>query len=274
MIELRTTTCCTLLTAFFLSGCAGDLATGVGPGRQLGDYVRQQGYQPLKIPRDRWGPGTVVSFDANGDENIVMFNDQCVRFAEPRFDTSADTPDVRVANSSLTNMSFSRDRTAGLDIALEKGVSPNVDVSAAFNDQRVHKVEVKIGTARQFVTSDLTMTEKMKVLLGANTDCAQQLIREGNYVIDDVLVVGDSSFSFSGSGNTTLKLDLALLKAINVNPALTAKYEGKSELPVTEPRIIGYKLYKLGAKLGMAGTLITATRVNPAQIAALKKGHF
>jgi hypothetical protein len=252
-----------------LAGCGDKLETFSQP-TGLFAYVKDKGYEPLKIPRTKWGPGTVVSFDARGNENIVMFNDQCLNLTEPVIGSDQDTPDVRVSPASLNNTTFKHTRDMGADIALEKGISKDIDVSGAFNDNRVREVNVTIGGAWQYTVSDLTLVQRLRTLLASNSECAQLLLRPGNFVVDDALIVGKSSFTFIGEGNTKINLDLGLLSALKLTPNFSTVYNGKSELPVESPSIIGYKLYAVQANLGSAGTTIEVRRVTPSQIATMR----
>lgn len=261
----------TVLLVSLLTSCAPKEDGIMGsPPNSLISYVSGRGYTPLKIPRSKWGPGTVVSFDAQGNENIVMFNDQCLRFSEPALNAEVDTPDVRVSAAILNNAEFTRERTLGADVSLEKNISSAIDVSGAFNDTRVKTVKVTIGEARQFTISDLTLVSKIRTLLQSSPDCAQLLLRNGNYIVDDILVVQKSSFSFLGNGNAKVKLDLGLFSALNLTPEYSMRYDGKSDLPVEAPSIIGYKLYAVTADAGSAVTTITATRLTAEQIAAMR----
>ena len=71
----------------------------VGPS--LVSYVRALGYRPLAIPRDRWGPGTVIAF-ASGEERFIRFNQDCLDLRVPDVAAKAHpTADVDVAQVSL-----------------------------------------------------------------------------------------------------------------------------------------------------------------------------
>ena len=256
-------------SALLLAGCGDKIVTFMQPS-SLFAYVKEKGYEPLKIPRPKWGPGTVVSFDARGNENIVMFNDQCLNLAEPVVGSDQGTADVQVSPAILSNATFKRTRDMGTEVALEKGISADIDISGAFNDHRVRDVNVTIGEAWQFTISDLTLISRLRTLLASNSECAQLLLRPGNFVVDDALIVGQSSFSFIGEGNTKINLDLGLLSALKLTPNFSTEYNGKSDLLVGKPSIVGYKLFAVKANLGSAGTTIEVMRVEPSQIATLK----
>lgn len=244
----------------------------VQDGPTLASYVEELGYQPLKIPRDHWGPGTIVAFDEHGAEKIVWFNSQCLKLSTPPLDSAPEEGmDVEVADSSLPNTTLDRSRGAKADVSLEKALGPDVDLGAAFDDQRLRRVAITINKARQFVTSTGSVSAKAKRLAAGSQDCANDLVRTGHFIIYDALVISDGNFQFYGADNTLLKLDAGLLSRIKATPNLTAALTGSTTVPISQARIVGYKLLAVDdVAHGLGASAFKFRKVDPAEIRRLK----
>jgi hypothetical protein len=258
------------------SATNGSTATVAGPGTPPGpgmaDYIQGLGYQPLPIPRDRWGPGTVLTFDDKGEERIIWFNEQCLKLAAPPFDSDPPgTAEVEVAASALPTFTLDQGRDAAAQVRLDKALGAQVDLDAAFADKRVRQVKIAVSKARQFVAPIGSVRERVKRAASRSLACVDDLHRPRNFIVYAALVFSDASFQFIGADETSLKLDAKLLGAIQAGPDLSAKMNGATALPINQPRIVGYKLLAVeDVEHGAAGSGFTLRPLSAADIARLK----
>ncbi|MBY0420900.1 MAG: hypothetical protein K2Q06_01265 [Parvularculaceae bacterium] len=260
MIDLRSTTA-TAVCAAMLWGCQ---TTGVvnTPGA-LQKYIDQNGYTPFSLPRDKWGGGTVVKF-SGGRENIVYFNDQCLGLTGP-----GDATDIRSADVSLPQSSYTISRTAKVEASLAKDFAANVDITAAYNDSRVSKVNVTLTGPKELVASQGSIAARIRALIAAKNPCVDEIFKDGSFVIDRVVAVDGFAYTLETTQGQSLNFDAAILKAINVGPELSAKLVGNSAMSSSTPRMLGYRVFKYTAEGGLGETKIKGTRVSPAEVAAM-----
>lgn len=234
----------------------------VGP--TLVAYVRSLGYRPLQIPRDQWGPGTLITLD-NGEERIVRFNDGCLHLKVPQVMAKATpTPDVGVAQISLPQVSldYGRSRSAAGDVELEKALDARLQVRGAFDDTQVGQIVVSIGDAEQFVAPEGVVRDQAKWVGTRGLSCTGDLADSKTYVIYDVLVIGDSQIGFLGKDGARLKLNAKLMKKIGADENLTSSQEGRSALKIPAHRIVGYKVMQVGIHNGLAQSQVSVEKLS------------
>jgi hypothetical protein len=109
--------------------------------------------------------------------------------------------------------------------------------------------------------------------LKAGSDCVNEIVSGERYVISAVLVVDNGTVSFQQSDGQLLKLDEGLLKNIAVQESGVQNYVGKTSLPISGRRIIGYKLMKNGKiDHGLGNSHIKFKELTVEDVDRLKRG--
>lgn len=250
----------------FATGCATDIEDT--PDRAnvtaLKRYADDNNYVPFDLPRDDWGPGTIIAIE-NGAEDIKAFNDQCFRLAKGT--------DYREASATIPNMSYKISRDNKLEAGLAKGVVRDIDITGAYQDSRVSEVTFTSTDPKEETASQLTMDMRVEQLIQEqNEGCLRQVFAENNYVIDRVLTLGTFAFSFKDKQGRTIKLDATLAEALGIKFGNTVGLEGKSEIKSDGERMVGYRLYKyIPPDSGFIGEgEVESTRVDVEELKALK----
>jgi len=226
--------------------------------------VIDNGYEPFALPRDNWGGGTVVKF-TNGRENIVFFNDQCLALSGP-----GDASDIRIANVSLTESSYTISKSAKLEASLAKDFSKDIDIGGAYNDSRVAKVNIAVTTPKELVASQGSIRAKIRSLIAEGNPCVDEIFAKDVFVIDRVVLVDEFSYSLESTEGQSLKFDASILQAIKASPELSARLEGKAVLTSNAPRMVGYRLFRYTVEPGLGETRINETRVSPSEVSVLR----
>jgi hypothetical protein len=230
----------------------------VSTASALMDFVSNNGYEAFPIPRNKWGVGTVISFNKKtGNENIERHNDECLKLTSPEVDE---------AEASLATSSYRMSRNANVEFSLAKGIASGVDLSAGLEDTRVDGIDITITAPRERLVSQGKLTDRIIQVTEEGNTCTDKIFEDGYYVIDRVLAVEGFSFTFKSKRGNTITMDTTLMDAIKLAPELRQKFEGNGSLASSKSRIIGYQLFDMNIKPGLAEGGIEAIRVNPAEL--------
>lgn len=257
---------------WILSGIALAALAGCGSGPEpkpaepaggtLRKFVADNNYEPFAVPSSDLGPGTVISV-VNGRESIKAFNDECFQLKRMETGAGPQPNTFREMDVSLEQNEYGVNRVTKLEASLAREAVREVELDGAFRDSRVKNVVIRTGDAKEQITSELTMDNRMQELIAAqNEGCLRKIFADGNYVIDRVLMVGTLKVEFRDDGGNAISFDAGLLDALSVAGNNRVTLQGLSALTATTPRMIGYRLYKFEAEGGFGSGRITKTRVN------------
>lgn len=258
--------------ALVLSGMAFAVLAACGSGPEpkpaepasgtLRKFVAENNYEPFAVPSSDLGPGTVISV-VNGRESIKAFNEECFQLKRMETGAGAQPNTFREMDVTLEQNEYGVNRVTKLEASLAREAVRDVELAGAFDDSRVKNVAIRTGDAKELITSELTMDNRMQQLIASqNEGCLRKIFADGNYVIDRVLMVGTLKVEFRDESGNAINFDAGLLDALNVEGTNRVNLQGLSALTATTPRMIGYRLYKFEAEGGFGAGRITKTRVS------------
>lgn len=260
MAMVNRKTICVML-AVAMAGC-GTSKPDVEVGNTLADYVTQYHYTPFVIPRDSFGPGTIVAFEGKREE-IKASNNDCLKLS---LNQGFEETNVSIASTSYTVTS-----STDLSAALAKGAIESVDLSGAFKDSRVKTVSIGFSDPKEVVASDISLDNRVKQLISDQNDgCVRRIFDARNYVIDRVLSVQSIRVEFKDASNQTIKLDAALLGKLGLNAQASSGLDGKADITANAMRMIGYRLWQYKSRGGMGSSEFERLPVDPARIRELR----
>jgi len=203
----------------------------------LQKYVKSHDYTPFTIMRTDWGVGTVVSYN-NGVETIEAFPNECV-------DLSPKPTDV-----TLRQYEYTLEKTDKIELDLGKALGENVDLSSAFNNKRISKVKISIENPKEKALSRRSVKNKLIELAeNGKQGCVDDITT--NTVIIRVLEIGKLNYSFLDEKNKELTIDAQIMNDIKFNSELKRTYEGKTEITIETPTLVGYRLSQFDVSQGL-----------------------
>jgi len=243
-----------LVCMLILSGCAHD---SVGP---LKKYLEQHNYTSFNPPRSADGAATIVDFK-NGSESLVARAKQCLLSTS---DIKVDRRDVAIAKTS-----YELTTDYGLELSLPKAILKDVDLAAAIGRNGVEKVSIALEKPFEDTISRYDVIQYLSTL-AQNTTCFELFSDDDNLLLNQVLGVKGIEYSFQDKNNTVIRLTAEILNSINVSPALTAGYVGKSSLSVDQEVLIGYRAWQITESAGVIGSPLDIEELSSENIEDLR----
>ncbi len=255
---MRSYRMCLLIVLFVIAVLP---ANAQDPLKGLKDYLKQYGYQTLVPPMANVAVGSVVTFD-HRVETVV--SSKCL--------PAASVPPSPPQPIGLTIRTGTYTRTIGIDASFSKSTGPNIDISGAFSDARVQSVTITMTQptethlesqdARQFI-SNLPDTDP----------CKATLTNKKNLIYQSLIKDDKISYVFSDKYGKTIKLDVALLSALKVDPSYQSDLENKDSLDMQTPLYVGYRAWKVRSIPALVHPEVALDLQKPAAIRAMKQGH-
>jgi len=223
-------------------------------------YLETNKYEAFTIPRDDWGAGTIINYNA-GSEEIVALNKNCLKMIP---DSSAVV---------LSSYSYTLTRSNTVELSLAKVLNEQLDLKGAFNNARVKKVNIQLIKAKEKVLPVITVKERIKNIDNeGNVMCLNEILSNKNVIIMRTLSVDSLVYTFLDDNNTSITMDANFLKNINANTTIKSAFEGKTELRIQKTTYIGYRAREFTSGSGLLeGKIDAKEELSPTEIEKRKK---
>ena len=224
----------------------------------LAKYIKDNKYEPFTIPRTQWGVGTSITFK-KGSEVINALNNDCLKL-------TGETSSAFIPNQSYTITSGN-----SFELNLGKLFGDKLNINAAFKNTRVKKVVITIKEAEETVIPTIAIKQKIiNLAKEQNTLCLDATTAKNNVIIIRTLSIGSLAYSFLDDKGLKITLNANFLKDLKMADSVARKFEGKTELTISERAFIGYRVSQFKPQAGMTQTTVRETLLEPAIIKDLK----
>ncbi len=244
-----------------LAGCSLE-RTDQSSREPLSTLIQSNGYVPFEIPRENWGPGTVLSF-VDGHERMLAFDSECFALARNGLIGSTDS-------GSLAG-SFPVDPNDSLDRSLSRKFREGVDVSAALQDSRVRSVNYAFaGEHADDVSTRLLENRLQKLNEDMREDCVSEISSGNAIVIERVLGVESIEYTFSDENGTFLPADAAILGLVGLTGDSASGFAGAEALSSRRPMQLGYRAVQFKSREGSDDSRLQVIGLSTEEIEQLR----
>ncbi len=229
----------------------------VRKSKELERFVETYKYVPFNIPRNGDGVGTIVTFKRK-TESVIAAPGECLDLELLTIDTlEGSLPDFDYTLSKENNLEFNSGKVFGNE----------VNLIAALNNESVDSVRVRFEDVFEIRTSRISVERQISEM---EKLCQKRILHKKNYVIERVLGVGSISIAFLNKSGKEISLTGSLMDEIKLKAEIKRKFEGQNILAFEEPRLIGYRIWDVGLKLGFAEKSYSADSVDIEKTIQLK----
>jgi hypothetical protein len=225
----------------------------------LQDLLKQNGYEPVQVPRDFDGVKSIISFK-NGVEIVVSPPRQCLSGLQIGGGTAqfplTDTQSLRQLKA-----------TAGSEYLKAKKI--NVDL--AFDRNRVQNVIVHIDSTKieKIYPDELKDFVERNPLSGT---CSERFKSDSVYaIIYETVIATRLTYSFIRNDSTKLNISADFLNLLGLNTNDVVTNNEKTTLTIKQPLIIGYKAMKIKDFIGSFTGLLRIGSLEELSLADIEK---
>ena len=223
---------------------------------ELDGYIKAYKYTPFRPPRGGDGAGTMITYNALGQESTIAAASECL----PPTSVVPETFDAGTLKTKYTI-----NRQGGVTLSLIKVLSGTLDLDAALSATNITAVQVTlVAPFENRITwvaarKHLTSLPKDSVIISAAK-------LPGNLVINKVLGVKGVHYEFLGTNNTSLKITAEISRLIKLTPDLQRRFEGEGSLDITNTLFVGYRAWKGREIASLLQATATPAELRPTDI--------
>jgi hypothetical protein len=247
--------------------CLGLLACqsqGERPPSQLEWYLTTYDYCEFQRPRADCGAGSVISFDALGEEQLL---------APPADVLGALKVRPRKLDAGPLATQERIEEATARELALACAYAPDVDLAAALELQGIDAIRVTLLDPFQERVPAGTMAERVGGV-GSTSSIGRAVLQAESLVLWNVLGVEGVAYEFLDANGYPLPIPAALAKAIRVPPEMVERAVGARRLEFHGRMLIGYRAWRARAVVGDSAVSVEWLEQRPQDVRAMRRSSM
>ena len=238
-----------LLSIILLSSCATNKP-------ELNKIVKKYDFIPFKIPRNSDGVGTLITFD-NKSEAVVATLTDCFQPNNLTIDT---------IQSTVSNYSYQITKNDTINFDTGSIFGNKASLNSVFSKFGVRNIDVNFSDTFVVRVSRISVERQLDSIKSNDQLCIKKLNDKNNFFIERVLGARALSIVLKDSSNRAITFDTKVLNEINIDNSHVKNLAGVSTLVFNEPRLIGYRTWKINMEQGFSGDKLEISPVENSEL--------